>query len=149
LNNGIPFYPHYDRRHDVSLVMTYRLNERWEFGATWVYATGQTYSLPVGQFSFRSPWDGIERSYYDYAERNGERLPSFHKLDVNASYGFTWFKLPFTLSLNVYNLYNRQNPFARYIKLNKQSTFPLTYKATLNQLTLFPILPTLGLSCTF
>ena len=127
------------------MVGTYRLSDSWELGATWTYASGETYTLPAGIFSFAG------RYYLDYPDRNGYRLPPFHKLDVSANHSFSWFGLPFRLSLDIYNVYNRQNPFARYIKYDKVGTVGTTdlYTPYLKQLTLFPILPTLGLSCTF
>ncbi|MEP7217966.1 MAG: TonB-dependent receptor, partial [Bacteroidota bacterium] len=45
LNGGKPFYPRYDRRHDISVVLTYKLGESWEMGATWVYGTGQAFTM--------------------------------------------------------------------------------------------------------
>ena len=149
LNGGRTFYPHYDKRHDLSVVGTYKLSDRWELGATWTYSTGETYTLPAGIFYYGKT--GTEGRYYlDYPERNGYRLPSFHKLDFGANHSFPWFGLPFRLSLDIYNVYNRQNPFARYIKYEQVGTMaPATYAPSLKQLTLFPFLPTLGLSCTF
>ncbi|MCK7520097.1 MAG: hypothetical protein MZV64_21580 [Ignavibacteriales bacterium] len=53
LNNGIIFYPRYDRRHDVSVAVTYNASENLSFGLTWAYATGQGFSLPSGQYEFQ------------------------------------------------------------------------------------------------
>ncbi len=53
LNNGIIFYPRYDRRHDISFVLTYNATENLSFGLTWAYATGQGFSLPSGQYEFQ------------------------------------------------------------------------------------------------
>lgn len=145
LNGGRTFYPRFDKRHDVSVVATYKLSDTWDLGATWTYASGETYTLPAGLFYFQT------RYYLDYPDRNGYRLPPFHKLDLSANHSFSWFGLPFRLSLDIYNVYNRQNPFARYIKYDKVGTVGTTdiYYPYLKQLTLFPILPTIGLSCTF
>jgi Carboxypeptidase regulatory-like domain/TonB-dependent Receptor Plug Domain len=150
LNSGRTFYPRYDRRHDVSIVASYRASDTWEFGATWTFASGQAYTLPSGLFYYPVNSEGGGRAYLDYPERNSYRLPPFHKLDVSAVHSFSWFGLPFRLSLNVYNLYDRQNPFARYIKYDETPTlFGTDYVPSQKQLTLFPVLPTLGLSCTF
>ncbi len=160
LNNGRPFYPRYDRRHDISVVMTYRLGENWELGATWVYGTGQAYTVASGQYFFRDPfspyatdptagYDG-SRSRVDYTERNGYRLPPFHKLDLNFSHYFHWFDFDWTLSLNLYNAYFRQNVFAQYMEREydwDNPTAPPTYK--MKRISLFPFIPSLGLSCKF
>jgi hypothetical protein len=150
LNNGAPFYPQYDQRHEIALVGTYKANERWTLSATWTFSSGRPYTMPVGMYLLRSLGD--EYLYFDYASINDRRLPAYHKLDLGATYTFTWFDLPFQLLLNIYNVYNRQNVFARYIKFERQSgTRPGTYLyiPSIRDVTLFPVLPTIGLSCTF
>ncbi|MFI5202410.1 MAG: TonB-dependent receptor, partial [Candidatus Kapaibacterium sp.] len=148
LNNGQPFYPRYDERHDIQAVITYRLGKTWEFGATWTYATGQAYTMPTGQYAFDpGPGNGIQ--YYnlntDYTSRDGFRLPPFHKLDLNFTHSFSWFKLPWEVSINIYNAYNHMNVFSEYVAEDGYLGDP--YK--LHQITLFPIIPTFGLSCKF
>ncbi len=159
LNNGKPFYPRYDSRHDISATFTYKLGESWEFGASWVYNTGQAYTMPSGRYY----WNPINpyqpqvsqtsqqnvvgnvslRSYQQYTERNGFRLPPFHKLDLNFTHYFSWFGLPFNFSINVYNAYNRRNPFAWVLERNSSAVPQLV------QYTLFPIIPTFGLGFKF
>ncbi|MBE2190367.1 MAG: TonB-dependent receptor plug domain-containing protein [Candidatus Kapabacteria bacterium] len=149
INGGRWFSPRYDRRHDINLVLTYKLGENWELGASWVYGTGQAFTMPTGVYSFpdvgEQSWGGYER--YQYTDRNGARLPAFHKMDLNFMYKFSWFDLPFQLSMNIYNVYNRKNPFAWYISDWDEDTGE--YKKTVRQVTLFPIIPTLGLSFKF
>ncbi len=41
LNGGQIFTPRYDRRHDVSVVLAYRINENWNIGMTWLFASGR------------------------------------------------------------------------------------------------------------
>jgi hypothetical protein len=159
LNFGRPFYPRHDRRHDVSVVLVYKLGESWELGATWVYGTGQAYTVPTGQYRFehREVEDpnsfGIGYSErLDYTERNEYRLPAFHKLDLNFAHSFEWFKLPFKLSINIYNAYGRKNVFAQYVDREWRQD-PQTgeyydeYK--FKRFTLFPFVPTIGLGFKF
>jgi hypothetical protein len=63
LNNGKTFSPRYDRRHDISVVLTYELGESWELGLNWVYGTGQAYTMPTSYFKYKSIGD------YDYDVR--------------------------------------------------------------------------------
>lgn len=154
LNRGRTFYSRHDRRHDVSLVLTYRLGESWELGATWVYGTGQAVTMPTGQYMLQASNDpnNFQFTQSDYSERNGYRIPAFHKLDLNFSHKFSWFNLPFTLSLNVYNAYNRRNVFSQYVDREYQYD-PVTgqesVKVKIKRTTLFPIIPTVGLSFKF
>ena len=157
LNGGREFYPRFDRRHDLSAVLTLRLGESWEMGATWTYGTGQAYTMPTGQYGatafggLGSPLSGIGPLYatYDYAERNGYRLPPFHKLDVSFIHKYSWFGLPFQVSLNIYNVYNRRNPFIENLLLTPSGGYPVQPRVQLERISLFPILPTIGLSVKF
>jgi len=153
LNNGKTYYPRYDRRHDVSAVLTYRIGESWEFGASWVYGTGQAYTVPTGAYQY--PYDDLQypnpnsdysNNRLDYTERNNYRIPAFHKLDLNFTHSFSWFKLPWQVSINIYNVYNRRNVFAQDVTTSYKGDVP-QYK--IRQYTLFPIIPTFGLSCKF
>lgn len=151
INYGNPFYPRYDRRHDVSVVLTYKLSDNWEFGATWSYATGQAYTMPIGQYYFPGVYSGNEGSpqiFLDYKHINEYRLPPFHKMDVSASYSSKWSGLPLKLTLSVYNVYNRQNPFARYVVFNTSEETGTT-TAQLKQFTLFPVFPSLSITMDF
>ncbi|MFZ1731049.1 MAG: TonB-dependent receptor [Bacteroidota bacterium] len=140
LNDGKTFPPRYDRRHDISIVLNYRLGRRWEFTAVWVYGTGQAFTFPVAQYQL----DVNDPVKLLYSDRNGYRLPSYHRLDLNFSYAFQWFGWDWKASINVYNTYNRMNPFSRYLDYDWQ-----TDAWELKQLTLFPLLPTFGLSFEF
>ena len=71
LNAGKVYYPKYDRRHDISLVLAYTLNNHWNLGLTWSYQSGQAYSLPTGQYSFVSVGPSEQQSLqFDYSDRN-------------------------------------------------------------------------------
>lgn len=140
LNDGKTFPPRYDRRHDVSLVLNYRLGERWEFTAVWVYGTGQAFTFPVAQYQLNVN-DPVKLLYSD---RNGYRMPSYHRLDLNFSYAFRWFDWDWKASINLYNTYSRMNPFSQYLDYDWSAD-----KWELKQLTLFPLLPTFGISFEF
>lgn len=155
LNFGRTFFPRWDRRHEISTAITYTLGDSWEFGATWSFASGQPFTLPTGVYYFDDRWlygsenaPGVHRSgdLY-YGERNGTRLPAFHKLDLTFIHKYSWFGLPWELSLNLYNAYSRRNP-AFWEVVNTPE--PESNRAvTINQYTLFPIVPTVGLSVRF
>ncbi|MDR3611346.1 MAG: TonB-dependent receptor [Ignavibacteriaceae bacterium] len=148
LNDGKIFYPKYDRRHDISLVIAWMINNRWSAGMTWTYASGERYSFANGQYQFNeiSPGSG-SNIYVDYPELNNAQLPAFHKLDLNLTYKFPLFNLPFEAYINIYNLYNRQNPFAQYVSTETDNNGNKTVK--LKQLVLFPFIPTFGFNFKF
>ncbi len=142
LNDGREYPPKYDRRHDASIVLNYRLGESWEFTAVWVYGTGQAFTFPVAQYSV----DPYNPSLY-YSDRNAYRLPSYHRLDLNFSHSFSWFGWDWKLSLNVYNVYNHLNPFSQFLERTYLPDGESQWEV--KQYTLFPILPTVGLSFRF
>lgn len=150
LNNGNWFPPRYDRRHDISVAATYKLSDKWEVGAAWVFGTGQSFTVPDGSYFMPSPYGDnyYGDTQYHYSDRNGWRLPSYHRLDVNFMKKFTWFGLPFEFSINIYNLYNRKNPYTWYIsdEYNYQTN---ESSKKVKQVTLFPIIPTFGLRFEF
>ncbi|MDP3149176.1 MAG: TonB-dependent receptor [Ignavibacteria bacterium] len=147
LNNGKLFYPKYDRRHDLSAVVAYKINDNWSAGVTWTYHTGENYSSAPVQYRFNeiSPGNG-SNVYVYYPELNKAQLPSFHKMDLNVTYKFPLFNLPFEAYLNIYNLYNRQNPFARYVSKESENGKDVV---KVKQLVLFPIIPTIGFNFKF
>jgi outer membrane cobalamin receptor len=157
LNNGKPFNPRFDRRHDISVVVNYKLDEKWELGATWVYQTGQAFTMPTGQYDFvqltngRVP-NGTPTPRYQSTNRNGFRLPDFHKLDLTATHHFEWLGLPFNVSISIYNAYSRANPFVWNITTRNevQADGSIKKVPTVDQISLIPfILPTFGIGFTF
>lgn len=145
LNDGKEFFPRYDRRHDISMTLNYEINDTWELGAAWVYGTGQAYTLPTGTYFWNR---GYGNEPYNFSDRNGVRLASYHRLDLNLMYKFEAYNLPWQLSINIYNTYNRRNPFAVYVD-EEYDYMTNESEKVLKQITLFPIIPTLGLSVEF
>jgi hypothetical protein len=153
INGGRPFFPRFDRRHDITLALSYKLSEKWEVGATWTYATGQALTMPIGVLdlaflpalvALQNPFtNATPRPFtYLYADRNSYRMPDYHRLDLNLMYKFQWLGLPFEASINIYNVYNRLNPFTVWVDERGNVT-------ALKQYTLLPFLPTIGISCAF
>jgi len=50
INNGNPFPAKYDRRHDLSVVTNYKINDKLSLSAVFVYATGNSLTLPIGRY---------------------------------------------------------------------------------------------------
>lgn len=143
LNGGKVFYPRYDRRNDLSLALAYDFNESLSAGLIFVYATGQGFTLPAGQYKFDNILGNGSQIFINYPERNGFKLPAYHKLDLNITYKFIWLDLPFQAYLNFYNIYNRQNAFAEYITKDDNENLKL------KQITLFPFIPSAGIKFEF
>lgn len=145
LNKGRPFFPRYDRRHDISLTLNYELGKSWELGLAWIFGSGQAFTLPTS--AYHDNISGYNQVRYNFSERNGVRAPSYHRLDLNFMHKFEMYNIPWVFSINIFNAYSRRNPFALYLGYD-YSTFGEETK-TVKQITLFPIIPTFGLSFEF
>lgn len=106
INNGEWYNTPYNRTHDVSVTAGYKLSEKWRLGANFAFQTGRPVTYPNGQFQYN------DLLIPTYSERNEDRLPAYHRLDVSAtltprkSINKRW-KGEWVFS--VYNLYNRRN----------------------------------------
>lgn len=143
IDNDAPFPPTYDRRNDLNIVATYRLNDRWTFGSTFVYATGQPYSQTTALYNAEEP-DYNGKLIPIQGTRNGLRLEPYHRLDLSATYSFGFFsdKRNAEFDIDIYNIYNHRNVWFRRINTN-------VTPATSEDVRLLPILPTFGITIKF
>ncbi|MCH2193742.1 TonB-dependent receptor [Kordia sp.] len=80
INRGNWYNTPYDRTHDFSVTGTYDFNDKWKFSANFVYQTGRPVTYPNGQYEY----EGLSIASFD--ERNANRLPAYHRLDLSAIY---------------------------------------------------------------
>lgn len=147
LNMGKKYPAKYDHRHDASVVVIYKPNERFSLSLTWVYASGNAYTIPtsitrqINSEPSGRPW---EYFYTIYASKNSYRMPSYHRLDLGAQFSK---KLKRNMvrvwDLSIYNVYNRENPYYYFLAVNGYTVFDGKrypgYK--LNKIILFPTIP--------
>lgn len=110
INQGNWFAARQDRTHDLSAVGIYQLTRDWSLGATFVFNTGHAITFPSGKYEV----DGTTMFYY--TERNGYRMPDYHRLDLSATYeprpkGNQDRKFQSSWSFGLYNVYNRKNAY--------------------------------------
>lgn len=156
LNQGREFPSIFDRRHDLSVVLSYKLNDAWEFGGTFVYGTGNSLSLPVERYFY----EGGVRDVYD--ERNGYRMAPYHRADIAA----TWYpvnrkkrqeklanmdrapRVESSWTFSIYNIYSRLNPYFIYFAA-EGNLADNTLELKAYQVSLFPILPSVTWNFSF
>ncbi|MBI3257863.1 MAG: TonB-dependent receptor plug domain-containing protein, partial [Ignavibacteriae bacterium] len=106
INDGNWYNAKQDRTHDLSIVAMYELNERWSFSALFVYNTGSAVTFPSGKYDV-----GGNTLFY-YTERNGYRIPDYHRLDFGATYTISHDeKYESSLNFSLYNVYGRENAY--------------------------------------
>jgi hypothetical protein len=142
INGGADFRPKYDRRHDFKVVAQYHLNDHWDFGASFVWQTGQSYTAASSRFGATLPNDDDAADIVVPAQRYGERLPPSHQLNVNANYNTTLFGLDTRLLIDVFNVYSRRDIWFRYYDTRGEV-------AVITDVLLLPILPSIALEVRF
>ena len=107
INDGKWFNARQDRTHDLSVVGIYEVSKKWTLGATFVYNTGNAVTFPSGKYVV----DG--RTTFYYTERNGYRMPDYHRLDLSATYDKNKANKKYSSSwtFGVYNAYSRKNAY--------------------------------------
>ena len=104
------FSANQDVTNELKMVGIYKFGN-FDFSASWIYATGRPYTAPVGAYKLNLI-DGTSASFYAVSDKNSNRLPDYHRMDIAASYRFNLFGSkgrPNSLSFSVFNLYNRIN----------------------------------------
>ena len=152
IDNGEWFPAKYDRRNDFSLVGQYQISKRVNVGAVFVYATGNSISLPERR------WFSLEenRVITVWSKRNQYRLNPYHRLDISLTIDSKSFKKKVDIETNkiekvkkkvtsswnfsVYNAYNRANPYFIFFNFSGDPVQG-TAEFGASQVSLFPILP--------
>lgn len=114
INNGEPYPATYDKRHNLSVVILYKLSPSWDFGSTFKFTSGGYITVPEGSFQYY----GAAFNYY--TTRNGYKLPPYHRLDISFTY-----KNPkkqtrlwkTEWNFGIYNLYDHKNIFSLFVKM--------------------------------
>ena len=107
LNNGNAFPADNDRTHEVNLVASVTKG-LWDFSGTWVYATGKAYTAPESQYAL-TLLDGSQLSFIHVSDKNVNRLPDYHRLDLSVSRRFNFDNWRLDVGGSVFNAYNRKN----------------------------------------
>ena len=141
------YSPHYDRRHNVNVLINYQMGQSrdFEISLRWNYGSGFPYSPTASMVEMLDFSNGINSNYISqngtlttiYGELNSERLPNYHRLDLSAKKRFDIGKRSILeINLSVTNVYNRNNLFY-WNRITSQRVDQL------------PIMPSLGITYTF
>jgi hypothetical protein len=163
INRGKNYPFKYDRRHDISIVLNRKISDKIDLSATWVYGSGNAYTLAVGKYESINniSLDDAEQTesepsddIYIYENRNNRRMRDYHRLDV----GFNFHKQKKhgerIWNISIYNAYNRQNPYYYFFDSNAEydsngEIIEGTDKMVLKQQSLFPVIPSVSYSYSF
>jgi outer membrane receptor for ferrienterochelin and colicin len=118
INNGKAYPSSYDRTHNVSAVANYELTKRLNLSTTWVFSTGNPTSYPVAKYMVQG------NTIYFYADRNSNRIPDYHRMDISLTYDFKKNdrrKVKQSLNFSIYNVYARRNAYSVTFRQNEDN----------------------------
>jgi hypothetical protein len=124
-NDGEQVYPTiFDRRHNVNMLATYDLDKEatWQVSVRWNLGSGFPFTQTKGFYNEQTFIGGIGTEYETNNpdnigiifsdERNGGRLPYYHRLDMSVLKKFKFSKhTGLEVNMSVTNAYNRPNIF--------------------------------------
>lgn len=166
INNGRPFYPVFDSRHNIGVLALFKASNRISISGSWSYHSGNALSVPSG-FYYANFSDGFApgTTYKDgmivvntssayielvpyYGAKNNFRADPFHRLDVSTSFSKEKKRWVRYWEFGIFNLYSRQNPFYYYIE-RKNDFVNNGQRIVLKKKSLFPIVPSISYSIKF
>lgn len=140
INGGRWYNARQDRTHDIAIVGMYNLSKKISLSATWIYYTGDAITSPTGKYNL----DG--QSFFYYSERNADRMPNYHRLDLGANVNLKRKKtFSSDLAFSLYNAYGRKNA---YTLTFRESAVDAT-KTEAVKTSLFQFLPSISYSFKF
>jgi len=118
----------------------YDVTKRLNVSAVWVYQTGNAVTFPSGKYEVAG------QTTWLYTERNGYRMPAYHRLDIAATYKLKHRKrFNSELSFSLYNVYGRENAYT--IDFEQSETDP--NKTVAVQTALFRWVPSISWNFKF
>lgn len=118
INNGEWYKTGWDKLHNISVTGMYKLNEKWSFSSIFSLQSGQPVTYPNGQYQYQ----GI--TVPTYGQRNENRLPTYHRLDISATLipeknkNRNWYG---EWVFGIYNVYSRKNAASISFRQNQDS----------------------------
>lgn len=143
VNKGEVFPYRYDRRHNFNIGMNYRFTNWLELSTNWIYGTGISTLIPVGQYQ----QGNLTLLDYEFT-----RMPANHRLDMGINLRYKTWGLQHTFYIGGYNIYNRSNP--QYYQLRavlQEDSDPNNpqYEYKIFQGSFLPFLPSISYSIDF
>jgi hypothetical protein len=139
VGNPLVSYPRYtDQRHTLSIVGDVDLQRGWRLNLRFAYGSGYPYTPMVAQY------DAVAGSWkWNPREKNSAYLPPYKRVDGRVSKEFAVALLKMIAFLDISNILNFDNIQSyRY-------TFNGNGSPKREEVNLWPIVPTLGLTVTF
>jgi len=140
INNNNWYNNIQDRRHNISFLTMYKINRKINISSVFIYYSGSAITYPIGRYTL------FDQNVFLYGQRNVNRTPSYHRLDLSFNYdNLSKKKIKSKWNFTIYNVYGRENPYRinfRQNPLNKNETMIV-------QTALFKWVPSINYSFNF
>lgn len=151
--NNKDWYPtRFNKTHNLYLVGSYEINNKWSASANFVFSTGVPGTFPTNRIEYQ----GFVIPHNSENLRNNYTLPAYHRLDISATYDpnkDSQKRWKGSWTFGIYNVYARRNPFGIYFQQTPPSDNPSkddrVTQSTNTQAIRFSILGTLVPSATY
>ena len=141
INSGGWYKSNYDKTHDISITASYEVSKKWELNANFNFQTGLPSTFPTAQYNYKNITVPV------YSQRNSNRLPAYHRLDLSANYNpniSSEKDFKSSWSFGIYNIYNRKNAYSLTFKENSDTGVNEAVR-----LSLFGIIPSVTYNFSF
>jgi len=128
----------------VQLDSEYRPLEGWLFGILGVLVSGEAPIASVPAADVIPTGQPAQRGFVDI---NGSKLPGFQRLELKVVYGFALGRFPGQIALRLVNGYGLLDPITWEIRPSSDPRF--AWRASLKEMKLFPLFPTVGVTFRF
>jgi hypothetical protein len=114
IKRGTFLTPKYDSRHSINLLSEYTVGSGWSASIMWALKSGLPFTPIAGFYDRLESSTNVLGQYVEaiyWGEKNSQRLPYYHRLDINLTKQLElgWAKM--TIGANVINVYDRRNIF--------------------------------------
>ena len=167
VNDGQRFPFTYDRRHNLNMVVNWKVNERIFVDLSWSFQSGACATLTDTYQQFVEPdnnmeFGGIPDSQFNLGynvrdakvafvpNRNNYRLPCSHTLCAGVDFHKQKKHCERIFNISVYNLYNHMNPNLVYAtEADEYGNFGGPRRYRIKKLTILPLIPSFTLTYKF
>lgn len=127
----------YERPHILNLISGLEIGSGWQIGAKFQYASGNPYTPAVGVVKRNNTFYIVEGT------KNSARYPDYHKLDIRVDKQFVFDTWSFSVYLDLWNVYNKENISTYSFKADVNGALITTPRYD------FGIMPILGFTARF
>ena len=148
INGGKTFPFRYDRRHDLSIVVSHKLSDRISFSAAWIFGTGNAVSLPTARYADGSDSWGFNSDVEILGDKNAYRMSNSHRLDLSVEFIKQKKRYERKWIISVYNAYWNKNPYYLLATRDYNSNTGQETRV-LKEISILPIIPSVSYAFKF